>query len=103
MQLRKMWLLAVVVVMFVASFVPATAFALAGGNAHEETTPLLYQHEAGAEESAGQGDTAGGGAGFVLAFLAGLIALIIAVVAVIGAVGLGIIGIGYASVGGSEE
>jgi len=65
---------------------------------------IAAQHEReGASENAQDVASEGDAAGFVLGFLGGIIFLIIAVVAVVGAVGLGIIGIGYASVSSSEE
>lgn len=102
-----MWHLTAILVMALALLLPTAVFALDGSPRRSMAAHMVYQHEGG-EEAADDGTTEGAGAesdgaGFVLTLIIGIIALLIAVVAVIGAVGLGVIGIGYASVSNSEE
>lgn len=89
--------------LFMMLLAPTAVWAANGTGPAEEAT-VAYQHgdETSEEESTTQ-EEAGGGVGLVLGFLGALIALIIFVVAIISAVGLGVIGIGYAQVAGGEE
>ncbi|MCP4360754.1 MAG: MFS transporter [Chloroflexi bacterium] len=85
--------------LFVAT-APTAVLAKEGGH-NQTTTHMVYQdgHE---DESAEEVSATGDGVGFVLTLIAFIIGLIIAVVAIVGAVGLGLIGIGYASVNAEE-
>lgn len=83
----------VVGILFAALLAGPTAVFAADEVSLNQAATLLYQTE-------GVGDD---GSGLVLGFLAAIIALIITVVAVVGAVGLGLIGIGYASTNNGDE
>lgn len=120
-KIVKTWMIILLLALLAA---PTAVFAGFDGKGNDAIGPDPAQHEDEGEESSTEDDheddgheeesgtEAGDGAeaaaqesaaGFVLGFLGGIIFLIIAVVAVIGAVGLGIIGIGYASTNSSEE
>lgn len=86
--------LIMIVTVFVALLVgPTAVFAADDASLNQVATAALYQAEVASDD----------GSGFVLAFLAGIVALIITVVAIVGAVGLGLIGIGYASSNSGDE
>ncbi|MCL4262705.1 MAG: hypothetical protein KJ069_05800 [Anaerolineae bacterium] len=104
MQTGKWWRLMMVLALLVAMVAPTAVFALENNGGKQEGTAVSYQHEdENTEEEVGAQEGSSDGVGFVLTLIIGLIALIIFVVAILGAVGLGIIGIGYASVSPGEE
>ncbi len=103
MQTGKWRRLVMVLVLLLVVGMPTAVFALNNDGGKQDGTAVHYQQEdehAG-EEVAQEGSS--DAAGFVLTLIVGIIALIIFVVAILGAVGLGVIGIGYASVSPGEE
>ena len=105
MQTGKLWRLIMVFVLLLVAAVPTAVFALEQDGGKNDTA-VFYQHEGEDEHTEEEGvvqEGSGDAVNFVLTLIVGIIALIIFVVAILGAVGLGIIGIGYASVSPSEE
>lgn len=106
MQTGKLWRLVMVFVLLAAVVAPTAVFALENGGGKQDNSAVSYQHEDGdthTEEETVVQEGSSDGVGFVLTLIIGIIALIIFVVAILGAVGLGVIGIGYASVSPGEE
>lgn len=105
-QTGKLWRLIMVFVLLAAVVAPTAVFALENGGGKSDGTAVSYQHEDDhehTEEETVVQEGSSDGVGFVLTLIIGIIALIIFVVAILGAVGLGVIGIGYASVSPGEE
>ncbi len=104
MQTGKWWQLIMALCLLLVAAAPTAVFAWEHDGGKREGTAVQYQHEGESteEEIVGQ-EGSNDGVGFVLTLIIGIIAVIIFVVAIVGAVGLGIIGIGYASVTSGEE
>lgn len=104
MQTGRLWQLVMALLLLLVAAVPTAVFALENDGSKQTGTAVHYQHEdEHAEEEIVVQEGSSNGVGFVLTLIIGIIALIIFVVAILGAVGLGIIGIGYASVSPGEE
>ncbi|HRQ39295.1 MAG TPA: hypothetical protein PLD25_15415 [Chloroflexota bacterium] len=104
MQTGKLWRMIMVLVLLLAAVAPTAVFALENSGGKQDGTAVSYQHEdEHTEEEVVVQEGSSDGVGFVLTLIIGIIALIIFVVAILGAVGLGVIGIGYASVSPGEE
>jgi len=105
MQTGRFWRLMMILVLLLVTAAPTAVFAWeeTGG---KSDNAALYQQEGEGEHAEEEGVVQDGGSdavNLVLTLIVGIIALIIFVVAILGAVGLGVIGIGYASVSPGEE
>jgi hypothetical protein len=106
MQTAKLWRWAMALVFLFVVAAPTAVFAMENRPDKHHVPSVVYQEEGEethTEEEEVTGQAGGSGVTFVLALIVGIIALIIFVVAILGAVGLGIIGIGYASTSTGEE
>lgn len=104
MQTGKWRRLVMMLVLLLAVGMPTAVFALNNDGGKQDGTAVHYQQDdAHGEEVSVVQEGGSDAVGFVLTLIVGIIALIIFVVAILGAVGLGVIGIGYASVSPGEE